>query len=492
MKRRFTGFRWNWWNEKPQNEPLFPTKIIHENRYIERKTIFYQKTRESMKNYQMPSQTLPCNDDYEVIVIGGGPAGCTAAAAAARRGTKTLLIEATTALGGMGTMGLVPNWCPFTNRETIVYSGLAQTIFERSKLGLPHVASDAMDWVAINPEHLKRVLDQLMMEMGVSVLFQSTLASVVKKDERTIDAIILASKTGLTAYQAKVYVDTTGDADLIAFANGKFDLGDEEGEIQSQTLCFILSNVNAEEYAKGPWLNRANKSSPAYMIRDSDKYPMVTDPHMCSKLIGHGTVGFNAGHVPITDVTDPVSLSKAYANGREIAHQLNMGLREFHPNAFGNSFLASTATLLGVRESRRIHGDYTLTLEDYAERRTFHDEICRNNYFLDLHPVNQPGQPERIKTELRIPVRPYQKGESHGIPYRCLIPSSFDNVLVAGRSIAVERVVQGSIRVMPSAMAMGEAAGIAASMATEKNGQVRAVDVNQLRNELIIAGAYIK
>lgn len=445
-----------------------------------------------MKKYLVPSQSLPFNDDYDVIVLGGGPAGCTAAAAAARRGSKTLLVEATTALGGMGTMGLVPNWCPFTNRETVVYRGLAQTIFERSKQGLPHIAPETMDWVAINPEHLKRVLDQLMSEMGVSVLFQSTLASVVKRDARTIDAILLASKSGLTAFQAKVYIDTTGDADLVAFADGEFDLGDEDGEIQSQTLCFILSNVNGEEFAKGPWLNRANKTSPAYLIRDSAKYPLVSDPHMCTKLIGPGTVGFNAGHVPITDVTDPVSLSKAYANGREIAHEINLGLREFHPNAFGESFLASTATLLGVRESRRIHGDYTLTLEDYAQRRSFSDEVCRNNYFLDLHPVNQPGKPERIKTELRIPVRPYQKGESHGIPYRCLIPKSFDNVLVAGRSISVERVVQGSIRVMPSAMAMGEAAGIAASMAVESNGQVRAIDVIQLRNELVAAGAYIK
>jgi hypothetical protein len=443
-----------------------------------------------MKTYTIPRTQLLLNDSYDVIVVGGGPSGCVAAAAASRDGAKTLLIESTTALGGMSTMGLVPNWSPFTNREEVIYRGLAWTVFQRAKEGLPHIPPEAIDWVAINPEHLKRVYDQLMDEFHVTVLFQSMIVDAYRAPDGTLEAAVVANKAGLTAFRASVWIDATGDADLIAFAGGAFHLGGEQHEIQSQTLCFSLSGVDHQAFERGPWLNRANKQSPAYLIRDSARYPMVIDPHMCAKRTGNGTIGFNAGHVPLTDVTDPFSLSVAYRNGREIAHEISEGLREFHPEAFGQNHLAFTAPLLGVRESRRIVGDYTLTLQDYQDRRGFEDEIARNNYFLDLHPVTIPGQPER-KVELPIAITPYRKGESHGIPYRCLIPKDLTNVLAAGRSISVERFVQGSIRVMPCVMTIGEAAGVAAAMAANRNGDVRAIDISAMQKRLLDAGAYI-
>lgn len=445
---------------------------------------------EFMKTYSIPRVTFPLNDSYDVIVVGGGPSGCAAAAAASRDGAKTLLIEASTALGGMSTMGLVPNWSPFTNREQVIYKGLAWTVFQRAKAGLPHIPQEAIDWVAINPEHLKRVYDQLMEEFGVTVLFQSMIVDAYRSESGRLDAAVVANKAGLTVFQASTWIDASGDADLIAYAGGRFHMGGDHGEIQSQTLCFTLSGVDHQAFERGPWLNRANKHSPAYLIRDSEKYPMITDPHMCAKRTGNGTIGFNAAHVPLTHVTDPFSLSVAYRNGREIAHEISEGLREFHSEAFGNNHLAFTAPLLGVRESRRIVGDYTLTLQDYQDRRGFDDEIARNNYFLDLHPVTIPGQPE-LKVDLPIAITPYKKGESHGIPYRCLIPKDLTNVLVAGRSISIERFVQGSIRVMPCAMAIGEAAGAAAAMAIKKQGTVRSVEIPALQQRLLNAGAYI-
>jgi hypothetical protein len=445
-----------------------------------------------MTRYTLRQPDIPLNDTYDVIVTGGGPAGVTAALSAAREGAKTLLVEGTSALGGMSTTGLVTSWCPFSDREKVIYRGLAEKILKLSNQGLPHVKPDATDWVAINPEHLKVVYDDLMAEAGVDVLF-NTMLSKVETDGRRVDAVILSNKAGLTAYRAKTYVDTTGDADLVAFAGGSFMKGDDwDGEMQSATHCFVLSNVDDYGFDNGPWLNKANKQSPGYDIMASPKYPLVEDPHICAKLLGPGTVGFNAGHIKGVDNTDPVSNSKAYATGRKIAAQIRDGLKEYFPKAFGNAFLATTATLMGIRESRRIVGDYMLTVEDYAERRTFDDEICRNSYFLDIHHPKDAEDPERKAYYDRMKlVRHYSKGESHGIPYRCLVPADFDNVLVAGRSISVERIVQGSVRVMPVALAMGEAAGMAAAIASKEDKSVRAIDVDHLRNRLKEEGAYL-
>lgn len=441
---------------------------------------------------KMFSRKLNLNDDYDVIVAGGGPAGITAALSSARAGAKTLLVEGTSALGGMSTTGLVTSWCPFSDREKMIYKGLAKRIFELSNEGLPHVKKDVLDWVAINPEHLKVVYDDLMIEFGVDVLFNTQL-SAVETNGNVVEALVLSNKAGLTAYQAKTYIDTTGDADLVAFAGGAFMKGDDwDGELQSATHCFVLSNVDDYAFDNGPWLNKANKNSPGYKMKDDHSFDLINDAHVCAKLLGPSTVGFNAGHIEGVDNTIPSSNSKAYMTGRKLAFQIKDGLKKYFPTAFSNAFLATTATLMGIRETRRIVGDYILTVEDYAERKSFDDEICRNSYFLDIHHPKENEDPERKAHYDRMKlVKHYSKGESHGIPYRCLIPKDFNNVLVAGRSISVERIVQGSVRVMPVALVMGEAAGLAAAMAMPHNGEVRKVDVNELRERLIKEGAYL-
>lgn len=446
-----------------------------------------------MNTYELKKLNIQLNDEYDVIIVGGGPSGCTAAISSAREGAKTLLIEGTNALGGMSTNGLVTSWCPFSDGEKIIYRGLAEKIFNLSKKGIKHIDQNSLDWVAIDPEYLKIVYDNLMIEYGVDVLFNTVLSTVVT-NENQVDVLLVTNKEGLNAYKAKVYVDCTGDADLVAFGGGAFQKGDRwSGEVQASTLCFILSNVDDFGFNHGPWLNRANKQSPGYAIQNDPSYPLIQDPHICSKLIGPSTVGFNAGHIDNVDNTNPISNSKAYMVGRQIARQFQEGLAKYFPEAFSNSFLSSTATLLGVRESRRIEGDYVLTLDDYQERRTFEDEICRNSYFLDIHSSKSEYTPEQKAYYEQIKkVKRYTKGESHGIPYRCLIPKSFSNVLVAGRSISVDRIVQGSVRVMPVALATGEAAGMAAAIASKKNSDVRNIDVPWFRNRLKEEGVYIK
>ena len=145
----------------------------------------------------------------KVIVIGGGPAGCTAAISAAREGAKTLLIEAMGQLGGMGTAGMVPAWCPFSDGEKIIYRGLAEKIFEASRKGVPHERKQKLNWVNINPEYLMQVYDRMVAESGAKVLFFSRVAAVEMSADDTVDAIIVANKSGLVAFKAKVFIDAT-------------------------------------------------------------------------------------------------------------------------------------------------------------------------------------------------------------------------------------------------------------------------------------------
>jgi hypothetical protein len=447
-----------------------------------------------MKQYALKPRQIPLDDSWDVIVLGGGPAGCAAAAAAGREGAKVLLVEQTGSLGGMGTSALVPAWTPFSDKEKIIYRGLAERVFNETKAGMPHVKKDALDWVAIDAERLKRVYDDLVTQYGVTVLF-NTFFSAAEAEDGSVKAVIVSNKAGLSAKSAKVYVDCTGDADLAAWAGAQFHKGDDSGDasnLMPATHCFLLANVDEYAYRTGPAMHAANSNSPHHAMVASGKFPNIPDVHICNNSVGPGVVGFNAGHVYAVDSTDPGSVSRAMMTGRKIAADFRDGLADCYPSAFGNAFLVQTGSLMGVRESRRIVGDYELTLEDYLARRSFDDDVCRNSYFIDVHAKVQSAFNDLKKAhEWEKTTFRYAPGESHGVPYRCLTPKGLTNVLVAGRSISCEQIVQGSVRVMPCCLAMGEAAGIAAAMAASGDGDVRGISVEKLQSRLREEGAYL-
>jgi hypothetical protein len=374
----------------------------------------------------------------------------------------------------------------------MVYRGLAERVFREATAGVAHNPPDRIDWVAIDPERLKRVYDDLVTEAGVTVLFNTTFIAVEATDG-VVDAVIMANKAGVTAYRAKVYIDCTGDGDLAAWAGAPFEQGEAgTGTLQPVTHCFVLSNVDTHGYQYGTTPG-TNWNWPVRMMHESGKYPLIPDMHFCHNFVGPATMGFNSGHMWDVDNTDPVSVSRALMHGRKMAAQFRDGLAEMHPKAFGNAFLVATGSLMGVRETRRILGDYVLTMEDYLARRSFADEICRNSYPIDVHhpkekiDANLAGVPEFSGM-----THHYAKGESHGVPYRCLTPKGLRNVLMAGRSISTDRPVQGTTRVMPVCLAMGEAAGIAAAYASaDAAHDVHAVDTDRLRARLREMGSYL-
>lgn len=410
-----------------------------------------------------------CQTAYDVIVAGGGPAGCCAAAAAARRGMKTLLIEATSALGGMGTMGMVSAMSPFTDGEKLLYKSIPIELLTRYKerVGIPE---SKWDWIKISPEDLKRVYDDMLTESGVNLLFQTTVCGADTSNGK-ISRIFAANKEGITAYTAGVYIDCTGDGDLAAHSGATFEKGGD-GEVQSSSLCFAISNIHTDKI--NCKINSNFDSGIWPKIIEDRKYPLIVR-HFIPVSFGD-TLIINGGHLFGVDSTAPESISGAYVLGRKIAEQYHTALKEYLPEAFCDSYLVETAPLLGVRESRRIKGEYTLTVEDYFARRSFEDEIARNSYWLDCHPSGNGKSSFKVDADLS-----YKKGDSHGIPFRCLIPQGFHNLLVAGRCISVERIVLASTRVMPNCMATGEAAGIGAALAIKKCTDIENINGAEIR-----------
>jgi hypothetical protein len=449
-------------------------------------------------DYQLRERDIPFDNSWEVIVVGGGPAGCAAATASAREGAKTLLIEATGALGGMGTLGLVPWFCGYSDREKIIARGLAGYVLHACRDGTPHLKAEIEEnplaTPAIDPELLKRVYDEMVLGAGARVLFCTQLATV-ETVEGEVDAIVTSSKEGLKAFRAKIYVDCTGDGDLAAWAGAEYEKGDEDGRMQPGTLCFAISNIDEQGLAKGPRIHFHDPGSPIHRVIKSDEYPDIIDLHTCNIKIGPGTFGFNTGHVYGLDNTDPRSVTEKLIHGRRMAAQYHDAFSRFHP-AFADSFLVATGAMMGTRETRRIIGDYYMTIQDYLARRSFPDEICRNAYGIDVHWPKEKAEKLARKTEVEVSEKIKERmaklepGESMGIPYRCLTPRGLSNVLVAGRCISTDRLVNGSIRIMACCLTTGEAAGTAAAMAVDE-GDVHSVDTDDLRTRLRVNGAYL-
>jgi len=293
-----------------------------------------------------------------------------------------------------------------------------------------------------------------------------------------------------------VYVDCTGDGDLAAWAGAMFEKGMEDGALQPGTHCFILASIDEAMLAKGPRIHFYDPNSPIHAAIRSPKYPDIIDPHTCNIKIGPGVFGFNTGHVYGVDNTSPESLSQALLHGRRMAAQYRQAFADLHP-AFKKAFLAATGSQMGIRETRRVTGDYTITVDDYLARRSFPDEVCRNAYGIDVHGQRNKVEAltnqgiEACKKANQELTRPYEKGESFGVPYRCLTPKGLKNVLVAGRCISADRQANGSIRIMACCLNTGEAAGIGAAMAAKDARDVHAVNTDELRAKLQTFGAYL-
>ena len=419
--------------------------------------------------------------NVDVFVAGGGAAGVAAAVAAARQGKKVFLAEATGVLGGLGTTGLVPAFAQFDDGKDFIATGIGFEIRQNVSKHIPltrHFSS-------INAEELKREYDRILTESGVKFTFFTTVCDVITSGDK-IDSVVLFSKSGMFTVKAKIYIDCTGDGDLCALGGGEFEIGDENNAVMSQTLCSLWTNIEEDRIVPGPQ-NRCIEQ--AY----SDGVLTYEDRHLPGMFMGgygnkSGIGGGNIGHTFNINPLDEESLTEAMIWGRKSMLEYEDYYKNYL-NGYENMTLCTTSSVLGVRESRRIVCDYMLNVQDFIDRAVFEDEIGRYCYPVDIHVMNtDKDEYERFMGE-HMGLR-YSSGESYGIPYRSIVPVSFSNVLVAGRCIGADRQMQSSIRVMPGCFLTGQAAGVAAALASDSE-DVRKIDIKELQQNLIRLGAYL-
>ena len=452
-----------------------------------------RETTEENRLKVLFQRSIPIRHKVDVFIAGGGPSGVAAALAATRQRAKVFLAEGQSCFGGMGTAGLVPGFSKFSDGINFLAGGVGRQVYERCRdtgvFGPDYNPSRKYRWDSnpIHAEGLKRVYDNLITESGVDFTFQTRLIAV-NAEGGYVQFAVCHGKSGLFAVKARIYVDCTGDGDLATWAGAPFEKGDVNGNMQAGTLCSIWSGINWErartagQYDKWP----IGQSAKLKQAIDNGVFT-VKDHHLPGIwLNGRTQGGGNIGHAFGVDGTNERSITEALLRERKKVLEYERYYKEYNPG-FENIELAATGTLLGIRETRRIIGDYVMTLEDYKNRAGFTDEIGRYNNEVDIH----ASSPEQEKVKKLFDSLHYKEGESYGIPYRALTPRSLENVLVAGRCISTDRYVHGSLRVMPGCFITGQAAGAAAALAAAKQTSTRGIDVKELQQQLKKMGAFL-
>ncbi|MCL4466884.1 MAG: FAD-dependent oxidoreductase [Chloroflexi bacterium] len=462
--------------------------------------------------------TVQLRPKYQVVVAGGGTAGVVAAIAAARTGARTLLVEHSGFVGGVAAMG-IPFHGFYNNSEDHIVKGIPWEIVSRLRemdacadirnigVGEPRGRGSLKfnaRWVVYHPEAYKYVALEMLREAGVELMLHTYVSDVIVEDG-ALAGLVVENKSGRVAIPASQVVDCTGDADIAARAGAPFERGRPgDGATQPVTPLFILSNVDIERMEKAGvhrWPYEAigseawRSTCACYNIRpdrwaddlhrDIPQFaPILKQFNMWNLGDGVYYAG-NMLHIPKVDASNADELSRAEVDARLMVWRLVQFARE-HVPGFENTHLVSVAASIGIRETRRIVGEYALTYDDVIEARRFDDVIALCGYRVDIHGYdggmvyNEPERGTQVKGL-----------GSYAIPFRSLVPKLVDNVVVAGRSLSASHEAQGSARVMGTCMAMGQAAGTAAALSAQRNIAPRRLDVRLLQDTLRQQGAYL-
>lgn len=444
----------------------------------------------------------------DVVVVGGGPAGMCAAIAAAREGVRVLLVEQGGFCGGMATRGLVGPFmtCYDAKGETMIIRGLFEEIVNRmvARGFAIHPAevrggTAFTSWIKVGHEHvtpfepegLKVVMDEMLTEAGVKILYHTDFLRPVLEDS-TITGVLVSSKRGLEVIKATVVIDCTGDGDVACRCGVPFEMGNEKLNLmQPATMFFHISNVDHEAVEADIQANLHNfyrKDGVNYrsfhwrvtQARENGDWDLKRVSIGLFRMPKPDEWCVNTSRIMGVDSTDNESLTDAEIVGRRQAQQILHFLQKYVPGC-ENARLKSTASYVGIRESRHVQGDYLLTGEDLIAARVPEDSILLAANSVDVHGRFGPASNEYVPIQ----------GDYYGVPYRSLLPKGIEQLLMAGRCVSADSTAAGAIRVMPPCMGMGQAAGTAAALAVKDNKTVRQVDVGSLRKVLKENGAYL-
>ena len=443
---------------------------------------------------------------YDVLVIGGGNAGCAAALAAARHGARTLLIERYGFLGGTATAAMVGPWMTFHSGTQRIVGGIAQEIVERlmRRGASPGHIADSSDYVPtitpFDPEIHKALLFEMMLEARVELLLHSWFLGTHVEGDRVVGASV-ATVGGGRSYRARVIIDATADAHVAASAGVPTQQGDAQGRVQPASLMFRLSHVDLAKTATYVRMHadqmrtslKAHERTAHTLTAVAGLYELWSQAQQDGLVdVPRELVSFfispypdevtvNMTRVTSVDPLDPVDLTRAEVEARMQVMQLLQFFRERVPG-FENARVAATGTQVGIRESRRIEGRYTLTADDVLHARQFPDAVARSAYPIDIHNPSGSGT-----TTHRPP-----PGSSYEIPYRCMVPINREQLLVAGRCISTTHEALASTRLTPTVMTLGQAAGTAAAIASERSETVSEIDTDLLRSTLMADGVDLR
>ncbi|MBE7462606.1 MAG: FAD-dependent oxidoreductase [Planctomycetes bacterium] len=434
--------------------------------------------------------------DFDVTVVGGGPAGIGAALGAARQGARVALIERHAVLGGMGTAALVNNFCPahWDGRRFII-GGVFQEL--RGRLIAKRALHQTGGLEPYDPAVFAAQARELLEDAGAELFLETKFTRV--SFERGHAARIDLDSGALL--RSRTVVDASGDASVAHAAGVPFTFGDGGHGVMPLTFCYAAGPVDLERFrAAYPHMihfDRAcgeervsfqgwsEQAMEWIRIARADGTLSIQRDHISSVVSVPGdptTVTVNYGRVFVKDPTDPDQLAEAEREGRRQIAEGIAFMRRF-VQGFERYELKEVARQIGVRETRQIQGLYRLTVEDVLGCRQFEDAIAQCNYPVDVHHPHDDGT-----TMTALP-----KGGHYDIPWRCLVPSAGpENLLVAGRCISATQEAMSSFRVSPSVMAIGEAAGTGAALAAEGNGSVRSIEVGKLQDRLRRAGAILE
>lgn len=446
---------------------------------------------------------LPVYREVDVVVVGAGPAGVGAAVAAARSGARVMVFDANGCVGGMATMGGVG---PFmTSYDAFHERMIIRGIFEELVDGMVAIGGAIHPGEVLNEqpyssyyrlghnnvgpfeaEAFKLVASRMIRDAGAELLLHTQFIDVIKDGDR-IDGVVIANKDGMSLIRAKVVVDCSGDADVAARAGCGYTVGNEEdGNIQPASLFLRLYNVDTDRVTEhmaqhreeirpfyGPYSWLIKERPEAWGDIPRAEVGVFAD-------VQKGECRLNVTRILDVDGTKAEDLTRAELEGLEQAHKVFRFMKE-NAVGFEDARMIGTAATIGIRETRHIRGEYRLTGEEVAACKVPEGTIAVMATNMDTHNKDNPGGSFIVPTA----------GPYFGVPYLCLVPKGIDNLLVAGRAISADALAGSAVRMMPSCMAFGQAAGVAAAMAAASGAAPRDVDITALQGRLREQGAFL-
>jgi len=425
-----------------------------------------------MLTYKEPARELPVRHSVDVLVVGAGPSGIAAAISSARSGAATMLIEQLGSVGGISTSGLMSHWTGSVN------SRLYEEILTRSA-NENEGSAKGVRTNRIDPEKLAYVYNSMLAESGVRVQLY-TFGSGVIMEAGKVEGVITESKSGREVILAKIVIDASGDGDIASKSGANFFKGrEDDGKMQPATMMFKVGGVDTENAVfLGAFEERYQTKKGELQQLAKQHLPHPAGHVLLYKSTLPGIVTCNMTNCIGVDGTSAADLTKAEIICRNQIKEIVKFLREFVPG-YENCFVISSASLIGIRETRHFKGLYSLNEADILSARVFDDWVVKDAFFnFDVHNLTGAGL-DKTGTQ-----KEFKQSKGYTIPYRCLVPEKVNGLLLCGRNISGTHIAHSNFRVMPICVGIGEAAGIAAALGCRNDIEIRSVLAADIQKSL--------